>query len=490
MKFENYKILIIVLLSAFCQQRLNVFAEDAEPSRTAERIFENDPLTRDANVGVLVVDAETGEIIDSYRERHLLPTASTMKVITTATALELLGGDYRWSTFLETDGTIENGILHGDLYIRGTGDPTLGSQKIGDKAFLRKWVKAIKEQGITQIDGAVIADMSAFDNGDALNGGWLWEDAGNYYGMGVFSLNYLDNTMNIVLRSRAIGTIADVVSTEPKVDGVQFENHIRCTEITYDGAYVHGVPFDDKRVLTGSVPSNLGTFGVKGDIPNPGLLLARHFEGALEQSGVKVKQQATFIKVLPPHSKKRTLLYEHTSPALREVVKETNIHSNNLYAEAVFRTLGLERGNKKSYEPASILHSRAVVEQCWRQRGVNWGTTIQIDGCGLAPQNGVAPNMFVGLLKYMRGCNAYSDFYDSLPVAGESGTLRTFLYGTRLQGKVHAKSGSIAHLRAYTGYIERGNGKQWIFSIVVNNGNGKGKVVQKTIERYLLAITE
>ena len=452
--------------------------------------FDTDPVTRDANVGALVVNVTTGEVIESYHENRLLPTASTMKVLTTATALELLGSDYRWSTFLETDGKVEDGVLHGNLYIRGTGDPTLGSRKVGNKAFLQKWVTALKRQGIRRIDGAVVADLTAFDNGDALNGGWLWEDAGNYYGMGIFSINYLDNTMNVVLRSGPIGSVATVLSTDPAYEGVQFENHIRCTEITYDGAYVHGVPFDNKRFLTGSVPSNLGTFGVKGDIPNPGLLLARHLESALEQSGVPVSNRATYLTEADPHAKSRTLLYEHLSPTLAEVVTETNISSNNLFAEAVFRTLGTLCGSKRQTDPASILHSCAVVEQCWRRRGVHWGTTIQKDGCGLAPQNGVSPETFVSLMRYMRGSTAADVFFRSLPVSGESGTLRSFLRDTRLQGKVHAKSGSIAHLKAYTGYIERPDGTLWAFSIVVNNGNGKGRVVQKTIEKWLLKITE
>lgn len=481
----NRRYLIVVLVAAFMSVISCVQAENI--SRT---FFENDPITRDANVATLVVDINTGEVIDSYHSNRLLPTASTMKVITTATALELLGADYRWKTTLETDGEVRDGVLYGNLYIRGTGDPTLGSHKLGNRAFMQQWVMAIKKQGISRINGAVVADLSVFDNGDALNPGWLWEDAGNYYGMGVFSINYLDNTMNVVLRSGAIGSVATVISTEPAYEGVQFENHIRCTEITYDGAFVHGVPFDNKRFLTGSVPSNLGTFGVKGDLPNPGLLLARHLESALENAGVAISSRASYMTETAVHAKTRTVLYEHLSPALSEVVAETNISSNNLYAEAIFRTLGTLCSTRKMSDPVSILHSRTVVEQCWRRRGVNWGATIQKDGCGLAPQNGVSPETFVGLMRYMHKSTAAEVFFASLPVAGENGTLKAFLKDTRLQGKVHAKSGSIAHLKAYTGYIERPDGHLWAFSVVVNNGNGKGKAVQKTIERWLIKVTE
>jgi len=454
----------------------------ANAGGVAKRMFEEDPLTRDANVGAMVIDVQTGEVIDAYRANNLLPTASTMKVITTATALELLGGDFRWSTYLETDGKLTDGVLHGDLFIRGTGDPSLGSKEMGDKQFLQKWVRALQKAGIRKIDGGVVADLTEFDNGDAINSGWLWDDIGNYYGMGVFSINYLDNTMNIVLRSRELGSVAEVISTQPVVEGVQFENHIRCTEITYDGAYVHGAPFDNKRFLNGSIPANHGTFGVKGDIPNPGLLLAQHLDAALASAGVETSTQPRYITETKKHPE-RTLLYEHRSPELREIVKETNIHSNNLYAEAIFRTLGKRNG------PATINQSRAIVEQALRQRGIDWGTTIQEDGCGLAPQNGIAPKTFVSLMRYMYTSKTFGDFYESLPVSGESGTLRSFLKETRLQGKVHAKSGSIAHLKSYTGYILLDDGRVWAFSVVVNNGNGKGRVIQKCIEKYLLEVT-
>lgn len=450
---------------------------------TAKTFFEQNPLTKDANVGVLITDVKSGQVIDSYRENHLLPTASTMKVITTCTALELLGADYRWSTFLETDGTIEDGVLHGNLYIRGTGDPSLGSKEIGDKAFLQKWVRAIQKAGIRRIDGGIVADLSVFDNGDAMNSGWLWDDMGNYYGMGIFSLNYLDNTLQITLRSMGIGSVAEVISTAPYVEGLQFENHIRCTQITYDGAYVHGMPFCNKRYLTGSIPSNLGTFGLKGDLPNPGLILAQHFQRELGTAGIETSLVSSY-QTTAGNSASRRLLYEHQSPTLRELIAVTNIHSNNLYAESIFRTLGRKIG-----DPATIEQSKRIVEQCWRSRGVNWGTAIQVDGCGLAPQNGIAPATFVSLLRYMYKSPSYRDFYASLPVSGESGTLKSFLRDTPLQGRVHAKSGSIAHLKSYTGYINLPDGRVWAFSVVVNNGNGKGRVVQKAIENYLLQVT-
>ena len=165
---------------------------------------------------------------------------------------------------------------------------------------------------------------------------------------------------------------------------------------------------------------------------------------------------------------------------------ETNIHSNNLYAEAIFRTVALENG----FLPAGVEDARKVVADCWKSRGVKFSPVFMVDGSGLAPQNGIAPSTFVSLLQYMYRSPNYSVFYESLPVSGKSGTLSGMLKKTPLEGRVHAKSGTIAHLRSYCGYIELSGGRVWTFSIVVNNGNGSSTAVRRVMEKYLLELTK
>ena len=183
------------------------------------------PITGQANMSVLVQNLSTGEVIDSYRADKVVPPASVMKLLTTGAALEILGPGFRFPTVLEYNGSIENGTLRGNLYVRGGCDPSLGWK--GRTAFLDKWVKAVQAAGINRIEGAVIADMTMLD-GEAQNPGWLCEDAGNYYAPGIFSLNYYGNTMNIVLQSGEPGTVAKVVKTEPEVEDIYFINRIRC----------------------------------------------------------------------------------------------------------------------------------------------------------------------------------------------------------------------------------------------------------------------
>ncbi|MBR6304674.1 MAG: D-alanyl-D-alanine carboxypeptidase/D-alanyl-D-alanine-endopeptidase [Paludibacteraceae bacterium] len=438
------------------------------------------PVTGQANMSVYVQNLTTGEVIDSYRPDHVVPPASVMKLLTTGAALEMLGPGFRFPTILEYGGAIENGILKGDLYIHGGCDPSLGWK--GRTAFLDRWVKAVKAAGIKQINGSVIADMTMLD-GEAQNPGWLCEDAGNYYAPGIFSLNYYGNTMNIVLKSGEPGSIASVVKTEPAVEDVYFINHVRCDKISYDGAFVSGLPYSRERYLTGVVPSNLGTFGVKGDLPNPGLLLARHLTAKLREAGITVKRDATYMADYNPLTPARTELYIHYSEPLSEIIKETNINSNNLYAEAIFRYLGT-----RYTLPGSIHNSQDLLRDYWRRRGVMIQNAIIKDGCGLAPQDAVSAKTFVQLLTIMSRSNNKDAWMASLPISGQTGTLKTLCPGTELEGRIHAKSGTIAGTKNFAGYIDMPNGDTWVFAILINSAPGKAKNIQKVIQDYLLDV--
>ncbi len=439
--------------------------------------FIHHPYIQNANVSLQICNLRTGEIMAEHRPENVIPPASTMKLITSASAMELLGPEFRFSTYIETDGTIQDGVLKGNIYVRGTGDPSLGSQRVGDRNFLYKWVRALRQQGIKEIHGKVIADVSFFD-ADAINPQWIWEDMGNYYAPGIFALSYLDNTMNVQLRSAAIGSVAEVVKTIPYVPGVEFENHIRCTEITYDGAFVHGVPYSNKRYLVGSVPSNRGIFGVRGDLPNPGLLLAQHFTDLLRQSNIIVTQEADYMT--ESQYPTRTLLYEHQSEPLLELLKEVNQESNNLYAEQIFRYLGHKLGL-----PCTIHNAVLIEQQCWQNRGINLRQTFIMDGCGLAPQDAVSAATFVQMLSYMYKSKHYNAFLQTLPVAGENGTLRGFCRNTPLQSNVQAKSGTTSRIKSYAGYFTMPNGDKAAFAVLVNNANAKSKVVQRMIAKLL-----
>ena len=445
-------------------------------------ILTSNPNTQDANIGVLICDYHSGDTIDAYRANSVIPPASTMKLLTGATALELWGVDYRIATPITHSGYIQDGVLYGNLYIEGKGDPTFGSRYVGSQNFMYQWVRKLREAGIQRITGSVVADLSFFD-GDALNPSWLWEDAGNYYAPGIFSLSYQDNTMNIVLRSGPIGSLAEVLYTTPEIPEVTFENHIRCPQITYDGAFVHGMPYNNHRYLVGSVPSNRQTFGVRGDMPNPGLILARDFTKILQTSGIAVDEDATFMSERPANESARTLLFQHESEPLSEIIRHMEQESDNLYAEMIFRIFG-----SKYALPCTIHNASDFLREYWKNRGVNFRSAKILDGCGLAPQDAVSPSMYVQLLRYMYRSKNRDVFLNTLPCSGESGTLSSFLRDTPLHGKVYAKSGTIGGTKNYAGYIFLPDGRVWVFAVMVNSANCKARKIQNVIEEYLLDV--
>lgn len=462
---------------------LLVMAAGLQAQESCAKVFQSNEGTKNASISALVINAKTGQVVDQFNKDLVMTPASCTKLLTTCTALELLGSDFQFLTTLEVRQGLQEGEINGDLFIRGTGDPTLGSRYAGGGSPLSKWVNALKRQGVTRIKGDIVADLSFLDN-EATNPTWLWEDMGNYYAPGISGIAYLDNTMVINLKSTEIGKPVTILSTNPEYPGIEFVNYIRGAGINYDGALVNGVPFSNTRFLRGSIPANKEVFGLKGDLPNPGLLLAHHLRTALLDSGIVVDGSVRFT--FDPDTLEREVLYTHLSEPLSEIVKVTNIDSNNLYAEQIFRYIGSKTGT-----PASIDNSLEIERNCWANRGVDLRTAIIHDGCGLSTGNAISAQQFVSLLSYMFNKSKNRDaLYASLPVSGESGTLKGVLRKTALHGRVHAKSGTIAHVRAYAGYIEGTDGETYIFAILVNKASCKSRVTKEQIEKYLLAVME
>lgn len=444
--------------------------------------FVNHPYLQNANVGLLVKDLKTGEVLYEFQPKNCRIPASTMKVVTTATALEMFGPDYRIETKLAIDGEIgKDSTLNGNLYIVGGGDPSLGSDKCGDKDFLTKWVAAVRKAGIKNINGRIIADESVFEK-QVMNPKWSWEDMGNYYAPAIHGISYLDNTFRIFLKSGKAGTNTELVRTEPAIQGLVIDNYVKSAAIGFDNAYFYGAPNSLHRFVTGEIPANKSEFAVKGDVPNPALLLALDFHNMLVQKGSKITQQP---EVVTDDCCKKFVIYKHLSPPLSELITETNVKSNNHFAEYLFKLIG-----GKNAAQATTNAALKNIENYWKAKGLATQQLFQYDGCGLSASNAVSPDFFVNLLIYMQRQSKYSDvFYKSLPVSGVNGTMKEVLAGTRLQGKVHAKSGTIQNVKCYAGYIEQPK-RTLAFSIMINYSGGSSKEVLKKIEEFLLDITQ
>jgi serine-type D-Ala-D-Ala carboxypeptidase/endopeptidase (penicillin-binding protein 4) len=443
--------------------------------------FIHNPLLQNANVSLLVKELGTNKVVCQFRPNNVTIPASCMKLVTTATALELLGPSFCFQTKLEIDGTLNsNGVLNGNLYIRGGGDPTLGSEKMGDFDFLTKWVEAVKEAGIKKINGQIVADGTLFDE-EGVNPKWTWEDIGNYYAAGAYGISYMDNTLKLYVRSGAVGTTPEILRTIPEISSLEFENHLTSTNIDSDSAYFYGAPKSGHRIIRGEIPANRLEFYIKGDIPNPSLLLAEHFQKKLMEGGIFSSE---FPSDIVKKATQRRVIHVHNSPPLNEIIEETNVHSNNGYAEEIFRYLAL-----KSSSVATSNGAIREIRSFWKTKELPVNQLYMYDGCGLSPLDAVSANFFVELLTYMKKESPNKEaFFNSLPVSGKSGTLANFLVKTSLQGKVHAKSGTIAGVKCYAGYIEKNN-KTYVFSILVNHFDGTSKAVTRKMEEFLLQLT-
>jgi D-alanyl-D-alanine carboxypeptidase/D-alanyl-D-alanine-endopeptidase (penicillin-binding protein 4) len=441
--------------------------------------FSNNALLKNANVSLMVKDLKTNAVLYELNAANSITPASTLKLVATATALEKLGPDFRFETTLEIDAEIKNNILEGNLIIRGAGDPTLGSAKIGDKEFLIKWVEAIKNKGIKRIKGSVVANTAIFDN-QVVNPKWLWEDMGNYYSPGIHGLSYLDNTFRMYLSSGNAGMLTKVLRCEPEIPGMQIINQVLADNINFDNGYFYAEPFSNIRTVRGEIPANRKEFVVKGDIPDPALLLAQHFTAALIQNGIVIDGQP---KTEAVDRTSKTKIYSHFSVSLIDIITETNVKSNNHYAEYLFKYLAASKN-----DPASNKSAIKTIRIFWNQRGLSIDQLFQNDGSGLSPSNAVSAQFFVELLSYMRTNSKYKDqFYKTLAISGVSGTLSSFLYKTPLKGKVYAKSGTIERVKSYAGYIHSDKGA-YVFCIIVNNANGSSWAVQNQIEKFLVDI--
>ncbi len=444
--------------------------------------FRKNSLLQNATISLMVKDLTSGKIVDEYNAHSSVIPASTMKVVTTASALELLGSDFRFKTTLEIDGEIDkNGTLNGNIYIKGGGDPTLGSVKMGDIDFLKKWTDAVAATGIKKVNGQLVACENILEK-QVINPRWTWEDMGNYYAPGIHSISYLDNTVKVYFNSGKTGSVPEITRTEPEIPGLKFANFAKSTETKSDNAYFYGAPYSLERAVYGEIPANRPDFVVKSDLPHPAIVLLNHFQKSLETAGITISGASS---VSDNEVCSKYIIYTHLSPPLSDIIKEINMNSNNHFAEYVFKQLSVPKNSQGTNEG-----SKAVIEALWKAKNKSVSELFQFDGSGLSPTNAVSANFFVSILEYMKKADKNEDsFYNSLPVSGSSGTLKNFLENTSLQGKVHAKSGTIARVKSYTGYIEL-NGRTLAFAVLVNNANGSSKEVTAKIEQLLLEVSK
>lgn len=451
------------------------------------------PYMRGASFSLVVKDVQEGRTVYSYDTDRLQSPASVLKTVATATALEILGEDYRYPTTLEYDGILENGTLEGNLYIKGSGDPSLGSSHFapGQNKFLSTWIAALQKAGIKHITGSVISDESIFDT-EGVSIKWLREDMGNYYAPGSYGISIFDNMYKLSLQTGAAGTRPVLKGTEPDIPFIRFKNYLKAALVSSDSAYIIGAPLDDVRYLYGVLPANREAYVLKGDIPDPALYLARYLTDQLQQKGIRVDGSPSCYRIEVEENRwkkgERKEIVTTYSPTLREIASICNHVSHNLYADALVKTVGLQYKPRRNEMISSFGRGVQVVKEYWEKKGLDVFPLRMNDGSGLAPADKVSAGFMGELLVYMATESAVSDaFIASLPQAGIEGSVRNFLKGSKLQGKAHLKSGGITGVRSYAGYITK-DGKTYAVAVFSNNYSCPMSRMTRALEKLLLQL--
>jgi serine-type D-Ala-D-Ala carboxypeptidase/endopeptidase (penicillin-binding protein 4) len=454
--------------------------------------FAEDKALQSASWGFTAADAETGKELISVNPGLALIPASTQKVITTLTAMAMLGTDYRFETLLQYDGRIVDGVLKGNLYIYGTGDPSLGATQLDDSLKIENvfsfWLNDLKATGISGIEGNIISDGSFFDD-HMIPPKWMWEDIGNYYGAGAHALTVYENMYTVFFQpGRAEGEPATVIRTEPVIPHMDFINDVSTgPRGSGDRVYIYGVPRQNTRWLTGTVPLGQNNFPVRGSMPDPGYYLATTFKDYLNTNGIFLKGEIythqTLMDFQPVEI--RTLISRWESPEIFHITQRTNLASVNTYAENLLKKLGKTFGNEGTFSQGA-----EVVQNFWKEKGIDITGMRMHDGSGLSSFNNITVKQLNEMLIYAAADESlFEALIKGFPVAGESGSLSRLFRNTRSQGVLTAKSGFLGNVRAFSGYTRSRNGNLIAFTFIVNNYSGPNTQLRDNMVKVMDGIS-
>jgi serine-type D-Ala-D-Ala carboxypeptidase/endopeptidase (penicillin-binding protein 4) len=454
--------------------------------------FVKDEDLKNASFSFLAKDTKTAAIIAEYNPDMSLVPASTMKVVTTAAAMEILGGGFKFKTILQYSGYIDTAcVLHGDIYIKGGGDPTLGSRFFKDHYyepdFLYTWAMAIRNFGIDSIAGRIIGDADLLGQ-DPTPTTWIYGDLGNYYGAPPNGLTIFDNTCYFEFESgKDNGDSTNIICVEPQVPGMEIVNNVKSATTYDDNSVIIGPPFRFNRYIRGTIPKNQTSFEVKGSIPDPALQSAFELQMALHSIGIAVNEGITTTRDLRLENKYcdagRQELYVQYSPSTSSIIYFINMNSVNLFAEHLCIQIGLSK-----YGSASTSSGCAAIAEFWKKRGIDTDGLYQFDGSGLSRHNAISARHLTDIMYYMSRSKNASGFENTLPVAGKSGTLSNVGKKTIIAGNVKAKSGTMQRVKSYSGYVKTKSGRKLAFTMIVNNFNCPVKTMVAKFEKLMIAM--
>lgn len=413
----------------------------------------SDPVLRNATWGFVVYDPKTKKVISSYNESVPLVPASTTKLLTTETAMNLLGEKYKWVTQLEYSGNIdENGILSGNLYIVGSGDPSLGTGKAGATTYrnlISDYIAAMKKEGIKKVSGNIVIQTAVFKENkmERLPENIVWMEHENYF-LPVGATDSVDPRKEKL-----------VVKSSP------FNNS---KKYFYISPYTHKLAFADE--YNGNY--------VTTKLPDAPAYLANNMRATMLKSGIGITGKVV-TKMTDPEPESRKILSSYKSPTLEEIIYYTNKHSDNALAEATLRMVGFQKKGDQTLESG-----RSTVVEHLESIGFDTTGLNYIDGSGLSRSNTVTPIAQVKFLSSLMDKKYFKSYFESLPIGGQDGTLKRMFLGSGY-GLVNAKTGTLNKVKTLAGFVKTYSGKTLAFSLMVNNYSGSVDQVKQRMERIL-----
>lgn len=423
-----------------------------------------DPRLDGAHAGVVVRDLDTHQLLYSRLGNGRAIPASNAKLLTSAAALESLGPDYRFRTDVSTTATQRGDVLDGDLYLRGTGDPTVLA------ADYQRLADQVANAGVRHVRGRLVSDHTWFDD-DTLGAGWAWDDESAYYAAPVSALTVAPDTDydagSVIVRvtpGAAPGQPV-TVALNPPTSVLTVDN--RAVTGPANSASTLSVQRDhatNRVEVTGSLPGSAQPDQEYISVPNPPSYAADIFTRALAARGVQVEGAGSG----PIPAGARVLAARESMPLSQLLVPFLKL-SNNSHAEALVKAMGRQVRGQGSW-PAGL----GVVTDKVAGLGVDARALRAVDGSGLSTMDVVPPDQLTNLLDHARSRPWFGAWYQALPIAGApdrmvGGTLRGRMAGTPAQNNVHAKTGSMTGVTSLSGYVRAANGHQLAFSLLFNN---------------------
>jgi D-alanyl-D-alanine carboxypeptidase/D-alanyl-D-alanine-endopeptidase (penicillin-binding protein 4) len=437
--------------------------------------------------GVLVKSLKSGETVYALNARKLMMPASNMKIVTLAASADRLGWDYTYTTRFVIVGRVEDGVLDGDVLAVGTGDPSFGT---GDGSAGRAFdacAERLHAMGVRTILGRVIGDDNAFDD-EGLGFGWSWDDLPDDYAAAVSALQFNENTVRVtVTPGPAAGDVAAVTVDLPD-SGLTIDNQLRTTTGDSTASIeARRLPGSPRLELRGSIPIRTAPATRVVSVDNPTLFLAKALRNGLIARGIDVRGGAVDIDDLPegPLRDQAVELATHRSPPLSTLAVRLMKASQNLYAETLLKTIGAAGGTPTG------LAGRMLAQSALQGWGVPPEWLIVRDGSGLSRYDYVTPETLVTILAHVAADDRLrGPFETALPVAGRDGTLATRMKGTLAEGNVRAKTGSMANVRALSGFATTTAGEPLAFSIIANNFDAAPSIIADAVDAIVVRLVK